>query len=239
MRTYIYHARDAGGKSVGGEIQAEDEAGATQILGKRDLTVVALKLTVEREVQQKVTVGGKVKTQDLVVFTRQLATMMDAGLPLVQALSSLEEQTTNKNFKPVLRQVVEQVEQGQSFSQALAQHPKVFNDIYVNLIQAGEAGGLLSEILERLAAEQEASARLKRKVKSALMYPMIVSCVALVISLFLVLKVVPQFADIFKDLGGQLPAPTRILIQISNALQRYLLYAVSYTHLTLPTKRIV
>ena len=226
MRTYIYHARDAGGKSVGGEIQAEDEAGATQILGKRDLTVVALKLTVEREVQQKVTVGGKVKTQDLVVFTRQLATMMDAGLPLVQALSSLEEQTTNKNFKPVLRQVVEQVEQGQSFSQALAQHPKVFNDIYVNLIQAGEAGGLLSEILERLAAEQEASARLKRKVKSALMYPMIVSCVALVISLFLVLKVVPQFADIFKDLGGQLPAPTRILIQISNALQRYLLYVV-------------
>ena len=226
MRTYIYHARDAGGKSVGGEIQAEDEAGATQILGKRDLTVVALKLTVEREVQQKVTVGGKVKTQDVVVFTRQLATMMDAGLPLVQALSSLEEQTTNKNFKPVLRQVVEQVEQGQSFSQALAQHPKVFNDIYVNLIQAGEAGGLLSEILERLAAEQEASARLKRKVKSALMYPMIVSCVALVISLFLVLKVVPQFADIFKDLGGQLPAPTRILIQISNALQRYLLYVV-------------
>jgi len=226
MRTYIYHARDAGGKSVGGEIQAEDEAGAAQILGKRDLTVVALKLTVDREVQQKATGGGRVKTQDLVVFTRQLATMMDAGLPLVQALSSLEEQTTSKNFKPVLQQVVEQVEQGQSFSQALAQHPKVFNDIYVNLIQAGEAGGLLSEILERLAAEQEASARLKRRVKSALMYPMIVSCVALVISLFLVLKVVPQFADIFKDLGGQLPAPTRILIQISNALQRYLLYVV-------------
>ena len=222
MRTYTYHARDGGGKSVSGEIQAESELAATQALGKRDLTVVALQPAVERAVRQKPS-GSKVKTQDLVVFTRQLATMMDAGLPLVQALSSLEEQTNSKNFKTVLKAVVEQVEQGQSFSQALAQHPKVFNDIYVTLVQAGEAGGLLAEILERLAAEQEATARLKRKVKSALMYPTVVTCVAFGISLFLILKVGPQFAEIFKDLGGKLPAPTQVLIQVSNALQQYLL----------------
>ena len=185
MRTYTYHARDAEGKSVSGEIEAESELAAIQVLGKRDLAVVALQSLVKRAVRQKRS-GYKVKTQDLVVFTRQLATMMDAGLPLVQALTSLEEQTNNKKFKAVLKSVVKHVEQGQSFSEALAQHPNVFNDIYVTLVQAGEAGGLLSEILERLADEQEATARLKRKVKSALMYPTVVTCVAFCISLFLI-----------------------------------------------------
>ena len=222
MRTYTYHARDAEGKSVSGEIEAESELAAIQVLGKCDLAVVALQSSVKRAVRQKRS-GYKVKTQDLVVFTRQLATMMDAGLPLVQALTSLEEQTNNKKFKAVLKSVVEHVEQGQSFSEALAQHPNVFNDIYVTLVQAGEAGGLLSEILERLADEQEATARLKRKVKSALMYPTVVTCVAFCISLFLILKVVPQFAEIFKELGGKLPLPTQILIQISHTLQRYFL----------------
>jgi len=225
MLTYAYQARDANGKSVAGKIDAADKPAALLALGNRDLTVVAFQLAMGRKLPRKWVAGRVVKTQDLVVFTRQLATMMDAGLPLVQALISLEEEAS-KNLKPVLKQVTEQMEQGQAFSLALAEHPKVFNQMYISLVQAGETGGLLAEILDRLATEQEATARLKRKVKSALTYPAIVSCVAFCISLFLVLKIVPMFATIFKDLGGQLPAPTRILIQISDKLKHDLFYFI-------------
>ena len=158
MQTDNDKARDATGQSVEGQIEAEDESAATLALGNRDLTVISLQAAVGRKVTKKQT-SGRVKIQDLVAFTRQLATMMDAGLPLVQALTSLEEQATSKIFRSVLRQVTEQVEQGQAFSESLAQHPHVFNEIYVNLVQAGEAGGLLAEILERLATEQESAAR--------------------------------------------------------------------------------
>ena len=227
MLTFTYQARDASGKMEDGEIQAEDETAASLALGKRDLTIVALQSSAGRKVRVK-HVSGRVKMQDLVAFTRQLATMMDAGLPLVQALTSLAEQSSSKPFKAVLKQVTEQVEQGQAFSQALGQHPKVFNEIYISLVQAGEAGGLLAEILDRLATEQEASARLKRKVKSAMTYPGIVTCIAISISLFLILKIVPLFATIFKDLGSNLPLPTQILLKISGTLQHYFL-AVAIT----------
>ena len=222
MTTFTYQARDASGSAVEGQIEAADEGAATLALGTRDLTVVSIQSGATRKARKK-QAAGRVKIQDLVAFTRQLATMMDAGLPLVQALTSLEEQTTSKPFKAVLKQVTEQVEQGLSFSEALAQHPLVFNEIYVNLVQAGEAGGLLSEILERLATEQESAARLKRKVKSAMTYPTIVTCIAVSISLFLILKIVPMFADIFKDLGGKLPAPTQVLMKISDTLRHYFL----------------
>ena len=163
MLTYTYQARNADGEAVAGELQAADVAAATLALEKRDLTVVALQSAGRHKLRRHAETG-RVPPQDLVAFTRQLATMMDAGLPLVEALSSLEEQTNNKKLKPVLKQVATQVEQGQAFSQALAQHPKVFTEIYVSLIQTGEAGGLLAEILERLATQLEATARLKRKV---------------------------------------------------------------------------
>jgi len=127
----------------------------------------------------------------------------------------------------VLQQIAARVEQGQAFSQALAQHPDVFNEIYVSLVQAAEAGGLLTEILERLATEQEAAARLKRKVKAAVSYPIVVSGIAFCIALFLVLKIVPLFAGIFKDLGSDLPAPTRVLIQVSDTLRQYFLYVTA------------
>ena len=226
MLTYTYQARNADGEAVAGELQAADVAAATLALEKRDLTVVALQSAGRHKLRRHAETG-RVPPQDLVAFTRQLATMMDAGLPLVEALSSLEEQTNNKKLKPVLKQVATQVEQGQAFSQALAQHPKVFTEIYVSLIQTGEAGGLLAEILERLATQLEATARLKRKVKAAMMYPTVVSCIAFGISLFLILKIVPLFASIFKDLGSNLPAPTRVLMQISDGVQHYLLYVIA------------
>jgi type IV pilus assembly protein PilC len=141
-------------------------------------------------------------------------------------LTALEEQTTSKAFKPVLQQVTERVERGGAFSEALAEHPKVFNRLYVSMVQAGETGGLLAEILDRVATYQESSARLKKKVKSAMSYPTIVCCIALCISLFLVMKVIPIFAGIFKDFGGKLPMPTQILIHISDVLRHYFLIVV-------------
>jgi len=146
---------------------------------------------------------------------------MDAGLPLVQTLTALEEQTDSKSFKPILRHITEKVEQGDAFSQALAQHPKVFTKLFVSMVEAGETGGLLAEILDRVANYLEATARLKKKVKSAMSYPTIVCIIALGIALFLIVKVIPIFADIFKDFGAKLPMPTQVLIRISEIIRGY------------------
>jgi type IV pilus assembly protein PilC len=191
----------------------------------RGLMVISIRRGAGRKAGKKRR-QGKVKAQDLVVFTRQLATMMDAGLPLVQSLTALEEQTDSLTLKPVLRQTTEQVEQGHAFSEALAEHPKVFNKLYVSMVEAGETGGLLAEILDRLACYLESSSRLKKKVKSAMSYPVIVCVVALGIALFLIVKVIPIFGNIYKDFGAQLPAPTQILIDISDFIRTYFILAM-------------
>jgi type IV pilus assembly protein PilC len=234
MMTFDYQARDASGKTVGGQIEAADQQSAAGALMQRNLMVVALKAGVTKKRGGK-RAQGSVKSQDLVVFTRQLATMMDAGLPLIQSLSALEEQTDSKAFKPVLRDVMDRVEQGGSFSEALSAHPKVFNKLFVCMVEAGETGGLLAEILDRVASYLEATARLKRKVKSAMSYPTIVCFVAIGIALFLIMKVIPLFADIFKDFGAKLPAPTQMLIHVSDFLRANFIYAVIVTGLVVFT----
>ena len=220
MVTYAYQARDTSGKLVNGEVEAPDQQTAANILINRNLMVVVLTPSSSRKSGAKRR-QGKVKSQELVVFTRQLATMMDAGLPLVQTLTALEEQTDSKSFKPILRHITEKVEQGDAFSQALAQHPKVFTKLFVSMVEAGETGGLLAEILDRVANYLEATARLKKKVKSAMSYPTIVCIIALGIALFLIVKVIPIFADIFKDFGAKLPMPTQVLIRISEIIRGY------------------
>lgn len=222
MPTFNYQARDASGKVISGEIDAIDQTAAVAVLMDRNLMVTSVKAGPMRKAGTK-RQQGNVKSQDLVVFTRQLATMMSAGLPLVQSLTVLEEQTDSKAFKPVIRDLMARVEGGDSFSQALGLHPKVFTRLFVCMVEAGETGGLLAEILDRLACYLEASSRLKKKVKGAMTYPVIVCVIAILICLFLVMKIIPIFADIFKDFGGQLPAPTQILIQISNLLRQYFL----------------
>ena len=142
---------------------------------------------------------------DLVIFTRQLATMIDAGLAMVQSLQALAEQTTNKVMRDVIKDVCTRVEGGDSFSEALQKHPKVFNRLYVCMVAAGEKGGLLAEILARLATYLENTARLRKKVKSAMMYPTVVTVVAILITIFLLVKVVPVFGEIFKSFGAELP----------------------------------
>ena len=226
MPSFTYQARDPSGQAITADIEAADLQAAGAMLMDRGLMVISLRPSVKRKAGPK-RQRGKVKSQDLVVFTRQLATMMDAGLPLVQSLTALEEQTDSLVLKPVLRNITEQVERGLAFSEALTEHPKVFNRLFVSMVQAGETGGLLAEILDRLASYLESSSRLKKKVKSAMTYPVIVCFIALSIALFLIVKVIPIFGNIYKDFGAQLPAPTQILITISNVIRAYFILAIA------------
>ena len=220
MPSFVYVARETGsGREVNNTIDASTEEAAIASLLNRNMLVLSIQEKVSRKGK---TSGGKVNLQDLVVFTRQLATMLDAGLAMVQSLQALAEQTTNKVMKDVIKDVTTRVEGGDSFSEALGKHPKDFNKLYVCMVGAGERGGLLAEILGRLATYLENTARLRKKVKSAMMYPTAVTLVALGITVFLLVKVVPVFGEIYAGFGSKLPAPTQILIDLSKWMQRWI-----------------
>ncbi len=224
MPTYVYVARDAiTGRELRSTISAPNEQTAIATLLNRNLLVVSIQEKASRRTKIG---GGKVPLQDLVIFTRQLATMVDAGLPLVQALQALTEQTTHKVLKEVIRDVCAKVEGGDTLAQALQKHPKVFNRLYVCMVAAGERGGLLAEILGRIATYLEDTAKLRRKVKSAMMYPAIVSVVAVLISIFLLVKVVPVFREIYAGFGAKLPGPTLFIINLSAFVQKYILLII-------------
>jgi len=224
MPTYVYVARDAiTGREFRSTISAPNEQMAIATLLNRNLLVVSIQEKASRRTKIG---GGKVPLQDLVIFTRQLATMVDAGLPLVQALQALTEQTTHKVLKEVIRDVCTKVEGGDTLAQALQKHPKVFNRLYVCMVAAGERGGLLAEILGRIATYLEDTAKLRRKVKSAMMYPAIVSVVAVLISIFLLVKVVPVFREIYAGFGAKLPGPTLFIINLSAFVQKYILVII-------------
>jgi len=163
--------------------------------------------------------GGKVTDKDIVVFTRQFSTMIDAGLPLVQALDILSGQVENKALAKILSQIKVDVEAGSTYADALKKHPKAFSELYCNMVAAGEAGGILDTILQRLAGYIEKSMKIKKKVKGALVYPIVVSSVAVLVVAIIMIFVVPIFSKMFATLGGTLPTPTRIIINISNFLK--------------------
>src|SRR5262245_44799403 len=164
-------------------------------------------------------IGTGVKTEDIVIFTRLFATMIDAGLPIVQCLDILSSQAENKRFGKILLQIKGSVEGGLTLSDSLRKHPKVFDNLFVNLVAAGEAGGILDTILQRLSIYMEKAMKLKRRVKGAMVYPIAVLCIAALVVTILLTKVVPVFEKMFKDFGGgKLPAPTRFVIDISHAL---------------------
>src|SRR3989441_1290392 len=220
MPSYVYIAREtASGREIRSSVEATTEQAAIAALLNRNMLVVSIQ---EKVGKKGKTAGGRVSLADLVVFTRQLATMIDAGLAMVQSLQALADQTTNKVMRDVIKDVCTRVEGGDSFSEALQKHPKVFNRLYVCMVSAGEKGGLLAEIMARLATYLENAARLRKKVKSAMMYPTVVSVVAVLITIFLLVKVVPVFGEIFKSFGAELPAPTQILVNISDIVKHYL-----------------
>ena len=225
MPSFTYVAREAGsGKEIRSNLEAQNEQAAIAALLNRNLLVMSIQEKVGRKGK---TAGGRVALADLVVFTRQLATMIDAGLAMVQSLQALAEQTTNKVMRDTIKDVCTRVEGGDSFSEALQKHPKTFNKLYVCMVAAGERGGLLAEILARLATYLEGTAKLRKKVKSAMMYPTAVTIIAIGITIFLLVKVVPVFGDVYKGFGSKLPGPTQALIDVSNFVKEYLLYLVA------------
>jgi type IV pilus assembly protein PilC len=220
MASFAYVAREnATGREIRSSVEAATEQAAIAALLNRNLLVVSIQEKIGKKGR---TSGGKVGLADLVIFTRQLATMVDAGLAMVQSLQALAEQTTNKVMRDVIKDICTRVEGGDSFSEALQKHPKAFSRLYVCMVAAGEKGGLLAEILARLAVYLENAARLRKKVKSAMMYPTVVSVVAVLITVFLLVKVVPVFGEIFSSFGAQLPAPTQFLINLSKFVQKWI-----------------
>lgn len=215
MPKYKYQARNASGKILSGSIEGVNDSNAASQLAAKGLIVIALE-------QTKGGSGGgsgSVSNEQLVMFTRMLATMVDAGIPLVQSLTALYEQTDPKKgagLRKVLQDVIHTVEKGSPLFEAFNKHPKVFNNLFVSMVKAGESGGLLAPILARLAGYLEASERLRKKVKSAMTYPVVVISLAVIITGFLIVRVVPVFSNIFLDFGAKLPAPTQFLINLSD-----------------------
>src|SRR5437868_6537056 len=217
MITFAYQARDASGRIVSGIQDALNEDNAVTSLMSRGLMVLSLqKKAVASKTKKKI---WTVKETDLVLFTRQLATMIEAGISLVQGLTALYDQCDPKrqrSLRQVISDVTTRVQGGETFHESISKHPRVFNRLFVSMVKAGETGGLLAEILERLAGFLEASARLRKKIKSAMTYPVIVISIAFAITTFLIVRVVPIFGEIFKDFGAKLPAPTQFLIDVSD-----------------------
>jgi type IV pilus assembly protein PilC len=224
MPTFNYTAREtATGREIRNIVEAATEQAAIAALLNRNLLVLSIQERVGKKGRTK---GGRVSLADQVVFTRQLATMIDAGIAIVQALQSLADQSPNKIMRDTIKDICARVESGESFSEALQKHPKAFNKLYVSMVQAGEKGGLLAEILERLATYLENTERIRKKVKSSLMYPITVTFVAISITIFLLVKVIPVFKEVYSGFGAKLPAPTQLLIDLSAFVSHYLILII-------------
>ena len=209
----------ASGQQVDGMMEGATESSVMAILKEKGLMVISIKPAKEKRVKKPR--GGKVGIDDLVIFCRQMATIVNAGLPIIEGLNILGEQMENAAFQKVIRKVEKDVEGGDTLTDALARHPQVFNPLYINLVKAGEASGMLDEILAQLSIYLEKASSLQRKVKSALIYPSCVIVVAIVVVLVLMIFVIPVFENIFNGFGAKLPAPTLVLLNISHFIRDY------------------
>ena len=233
--TYQYKVRDRSGNLVSGTLVADNERLVLERLremGYTPLEVGKEKKGLNFEINIK---PQKVKLKEIAVFSRQFATMVNSGLPILRALTILSEQTTNKELAKTLTAVRADVEQGASLSAAMAKFPKIFNDLYIAMVKSGETGGVLDDVLLRLAAVLEREVHLRQKIKSAMTYPVAVVALVVLIMGAMLLFVVPQFKSIYGQLGGTLPLPTRVLLMMSDAVKKYwylvILGAVGFTFL--------
>ncbi|MFT5686807.1 MAG: type IV pilus assembly protein PilC [Myxococcota bacterium] len=228
MPKFAYEGRTAGGEVKKGKIDASDQNAARAQLRKMNINPTKLKAAGGGDIKipMPAFLKPKVTTKDLVLFTRQFATMIDSGLPLVQCLDIQAKQAANPTFREELSSIKESVESGTTFADALKRFPSTFDDLYRNMIAAGEVGGILDTILNRLAVYLEKADKLKRQIKGALMYPLITVLVSIAVVSILLLKVVPTFEVMFADFGGTLPAPTQFVIDLSNWLQANFLVIV-------------
>ncbi|MBI4372574.1 MAG: type II secretion system F family protein [Candidatus Omnitrophica bacterium] len=226
MPEFEYIVKDKEGKNLRGRRQADNVNDIVSVLRQQELMIIRV-----TEIKSKLSLfsrnatkrGGKVKADELVVFSRQLATMVEAGVPLVQSLTILAEQVENANLQRVIGAVHDDVESGKNLSEALEKHKKVFSPLFVSMVKAGESSGSLEEILDRLASYIEKTSALQKKIRSALVYPTVVAVMAFIITFGMMTWVIPQFASIFTSLNAPLPTPTRLLIAFSHFLRSNLL----------------
>ncbi len=220
MPDFSYTARTAGNATQTGTVSAQNKAVAIESLKQKGLHPLVVKSAKKTGLQMEIKLpgGGSIKPKALVVFTRQFSTMISAGVPILKALSTLKDQSDSPALKVALEQVTADVQGGMSLSDALAKHPKAFSEIYVNMVRAGEEGGILDQILNRLATQQEKDSTIRSKFKGAMIYPAVVTTVAIIAVVFLMVGVIPKLTSILIENGGQLPIQTKIIIGISDLL---------------------
>src|SRR6266705_1568583 len=208
MAVYTYQGRGSAGATAG-EIEAADRTSAVGELRRRAILV------------------SKINDKEMAIFTRQFSTMIDAGLPLVQCLTILAEQSESTNLREVTGRVARSVEQGSTLADALRRNPRTFDDLFTNLVEVGESGGILDVVFQRLAAYIEKAAALKRKVKGAMIYPASIMGVAFLVVIFMLTFVIPTFTKMFKDLGADLPLPTQVVVWFSDFVRSYILFIIA------------
>lgn len=221
MPVYQWTGTNRAGKKVKGQMEAPDAEAVSLALRRQRIEPIKVKAAPKDLFENVAFMQPKVKEKDIVLFTRQFATMIDAGLPLVQCLDILAGQSDNRTFKKMLRQIKADVEGGSTFADALKKHPKTFDELFVNLIAAGEVGGILDTILNRLSAYIEKAMKLKKKVKGAMVYPMVVMVIAVAVVAVLLIFVIPIFQKMFEDFGGALPTPTQLVVDMSEWFRRW------------------
>ena len=224
--TYEYSVRDTGGKLVTGTLVADSRELATARL--REMGMIPIKLQAQRlrTMRREFNFGSGVKLKDLTVFTRQFATMVNSGLPILRGLSILEQQTDARPLAKALGDTRLDVERGASLSAALGKHPKIFNNLYVSMVKAGETGGVLEQVLERVAVTLERELELRHRIRSAMMYPIVVAGFVTMILIAMLLFIVPQFKGLYTQLHGTLPLPTRILLAVSDIVKHGFIFLI-------------
>ncbi len=227
MPIYIWKGKNTYGEKRKGKMEAPNEEAVKAQLKKMRITTTAIKEAPKDLFANVAFMQPKVTGKDVVIFTRQLSTMIDAGLPLVQSLDILGKQQENPTLKRVLLEIKVDVETGSTFADAMKKHSEIFDNLYCNMVDAGEVGGILDTILSRLATFMEKSMILKKKVKGAMTYPTICLAISVIIMAVMLIFVVPVFEKMFKDFGAALPAPTQMVVNISNAVQHYFFYIVA------------
>jgi len=238
MPVYKYKAVSATGQNFDGQLEAKDIEEARSMLIRRHLTIQSIKKK-PTEIRLP-TIGSGIKSKEIARFTRQFSAMSNAGLPIIQSLTILEEQAANPTLKNVIHRIVQSINGGSSLADALALHPKVFDRLYVHMVAAGEAGGILDGILLRLAEYQEANERLKRKVKKAMTYPAMIAIVAVIVVIIMLTFVIPQFTSIFKEAGIALPWPTRVVMSLSDIIRdSFLIWLTTFIAFVVAVKYIL
>jgi len=228
MPVFVYKGKTLAGAAVQGELKAQSKADLERVLRQNRILVSSISKKAP-EIQLKF--GTGIKKVDVSRFTRQFATMIGAGLPMVQCLDILANQVENRELAKIVNEVKEGVQGGATLSEALSRHPKIFDYLYTNMVEAGEMGGALDAILVRLAVYREKADQLIRKVKGAMIYPSVIAFVAVAVTIGMLAFIVPVFAKMFSGLGADLPAPTLVVLNISNFLQANIVYMLSLIHI--------